>query len=68
MQDLLKAFFRRAAQTLRLMVGVGDYDGYLLHVRQHHPDLTPMTRSDYFQYCQAARYPTKDGAIKRCPC
>lgn len=59
---------RRAAQTLRLMVGVGDYDGYLEHMRGHHPEQEPMSRSDYFRYCQNARYPAKDGAIKRCPC
>ncbi len=68
MHDLLRRVFVRTAQTLRLMVGVGDYDGYLQHVRQHHPDHKPMTRSDYFHYCQTARYPTRDGEIKRCPC
>ena len=50
------------------MVGVGDYDGYLAHYREHHPDQKPMSRADYFRYCQAARYPSKDGSIKRCPC
>ncbi len=64
----LKSFFLRVAQTLRLMVGMGDYDGYLEHMREHHRDLPPMTRSDYFRYCQSARYPTKDSVIKRCPC
>ena len=68
MRELLGGFIRRTARTLRLMVGVGDYDGYLEHVRRHHPDQEPMTRSDYFHYCQAARYPTRDGTIKRCPC
>jgi uncharacterized short protein YbdD (DUF466 family) len=50
------------------MVGVGDYDGYLEHCRQHHPEQQPMSRSDYFRYGQEARYPGKDGKIKRCPC
>ncbi|HEY6130562.1 MAG TPA: YbdD/YjiX family protein [Halioglobus sp.] len=68
MKTLLQALFRRTAQTLRLMVGVGDYNAYLEHSRLHHPDLAPMSRSDYFRYCQSARYPTKDGKIKRCPC
>ena len=68
MNRFLKRIFRRAAQTLRLMVGVGDYDAYVEHVRRHHPDQELMTRSGYFRYCQTARYPAKDGKIKRCPC
>jgi uncharacterized short protein YbdD (DUF466 family) len=68
MKVLLKRSLQRVAQTLRLMVGVGDYDGYLDHVRKHHPEQQPMSRSDYFRYCQTARYPTKDGKIHRCPC
>lgn len=63
-----REFFRRVAQTLRLMVGIGDYEGYVDHMRQQHPDQQPMTKADYFRYCQMARYPTKDGKIKRCPC
>ena len=68
MKVLLKRSLQRVAQTLRLMVGVGDYDGYLDHVRKHHLEQQPMTRSEHFRYCQTARYPTKDGDIKRCPC
>jgi uncharacterized short protein YbdD (DUF466 family) len=68
MNRKLKEFFNRVAQTARLMVGVGDYANYVEHMRQHHPDRPPMTHTEYFRYCQAARYPSKDGTIKRCPC
>jgi uncharacterized short protein YbdD (DUF466 family) len=68
MNGSIKGHFRRAAQTLRLMVGVGDYEGYLEHFRDHHPEQEPMTRCEYFRYGQVARYPTRDGKIKRCPC
>jgi uncharacterized short protein YbdD (DUF466 family) len=68
MTTRIKEFGQRTAQMLRLMVGVGDYEGYLAHCRQHHPELQPMTRAEYFRYSQAARYPSKDGTIKRCPC
>ena len=64
----LVLLFRRIAQSLRLMVGVGDYEQYVAHMRAHHADAEPMSRAEYFRYCQNARYPTKDGAIKRCPC
>lgn len=60
--------FQRVAQTCRMMVGVGDYARYCEHMQQHHPELTPMTESEYFRYCQAARYPSKGGKISRCPC
>lgn len=63
-----KALFVRAAQTARLMVGVGDYQQYLTHMQSHHPDETAMSEVAYFRYCQDSRYPGKDGAIKRCPC
>lgn len=68
MKTVIKSVLRRAAQTLRLMVGVGDYEGYVAHMRHCHPGRDPMTRPEYFRYCQAARYPTKEGTIKRCPC
>jgi uncharacterized short protein YbdD (DUF466 family) len=68
MNTRIKEIGRRAAQMLRLMVGVGDYDGYLAHCHHCHPELQPMTRTEYFRYSQAARYPNGDGAIKRCPC
>jgi uncharacterized short protein YbdD (DUF466 family) len=68
MNRKLKEFFNRVAQTARLMVGVGDYANYVEHMHQHHPDRQPMTHTEYFRYCQVARYPTKDGKIKRCPC
>jgi uncharacterized short protein YbdD (DUF466 family) len=67
----VRLFFRRAAQTGRIMVGAGDYATYLEHMKSHHPQHAPMTERDYFRYCQEARYPTKSGTggkISRCPC
>jgi uncharacterized short protein YbdD (DUF466 family) len=58
----------RVVQTARLMVGVGDYQQYLLHMHSHHPDATAMSEAAYFRYCQESRYPSKDSSIKRCPC
>ena len=64
----MKFFFQRVAETARLMVGVGNYNKYCSHMQQHHPERPVMTETEYFRYGQNARYPTKDGAIKRCPC
>ena len=37
----------RAACILRRVIGVPDYDIYLTHVREHHPDATPLTREEF---------------------
>lgn len=64
----MKSFFSRLQQTARLMVGVGDYAQYRKHMCAKHPQAVPMTETEYFRYCQQARYPSKDAVIKRCPC
>lgn len=64
----MKSFFKRVAQTARLMVGVGDYDAYVTHYRMHHPERTPMTKEEYFLNRLQARYLGKKGTINRCPC
>lgn len=61
-------WLKLAAQTARLMVGVHDYDSYVVHCREHHPDLEPMSREQFFRACLDARYPGKNGKINRCPC
>ena len=32
----------RAANVVRRIIGVPDYDRYVAHVHAHHPDVTPM--------------------------
>lgn len=56
----------RVAQTARLMVGVGDYEAYLHHMRQRHPDHPPMSREAFVRRAVEARF--GGGGIKRCPC
>lgn len=56
-------------QTLKLMIGVGDYDVYVKHMQEHHPDGKLMDYKDWYRNRVDARYgASKDGAIKRCPC
>jgi len=38
---------RRIAAVVRRVVGVPDYDGYVAHVRQCHPDTVPLTREQF---------------------
>jgi len=37
----------RAACILRRVIGVPDYDIYLAHIREHHPDAKPLTREEF---------------------
>ena len=59
---------KRMQQSFRLMVGVPDYENYLAHMKQHHPDLTPMDAKTFYRHCIDARYPSAGGNMKKCPC
>ncbi len=52
---------RRLREMARLMVGVPDYERYLQHQRQHHPERTPMSYEAFFRNRQAARYGNGQG-------
>ncbi|MDM0112740.1 YbdD/YjiX family protein [Variovorax sp. J22R133] len=54
---------RTLAQSLRLMVGVPDYDTYLAHMKVTHPDREPMSYEAFFRERQQARY---GGGSGRC--
>lgn len=54
---------RHLTQSLRLMVGVPDYDTYVAHVRRTHPDREPMSYEAFFRERQQARY---GGGTGRC--
>jgi uncharacterized short protein YbdD (DUF466 family) len=52
---------RYLTQSLRLMVGVPDYGGYVKHMRATHPDQEPMSYEAFFRERQAARYGSATG-------
>jgi uncharacterized short protein YbdD (DUF466 family) len=49
-------WFERAACIVRRMIGVPDYDVYLTHMREHHPDLEPLSRDDFVRQRMESRY------------
>ncbi|NIF21957.1 YbdD/YjiX family protein [Candidatus Pantoea multigeneris] len=55
-------------ESFRLMVGVRDYQYYLSHMRQNHPQTTPMTEKEFHRYCLNARFPSEPGKVGKCPC
>ena len=67
-QSKLKLIITRLAQSFRLMVGIHDYQVYVQHMRQHHPQLQVMTEKQFYRHCLEARYPTKAGKVGKCPC
>ncbi len=62
----IRQVLARIGQTARLMVGVGDYQAYLRHMAQHHPELAPLSEADFVRRAVEARY--GGGKLQRCPC
>ncbi|WP_116142200.1 YbdD/YjiX family protein [Trinickia diaoshuihuensis] len=60
----LRSAGRYLGQALRLMVGLPDYDAYVAHMRETHPDRAPMSYEAFFRERQNARYGS--GAGKCC--
>lgn len=56
LQSALTAAWRRAVQTARLAIGVPDYDTYVRHLREHHPERPLMSYPEFFNERQQARY------------
>lgn len=54
---------RYLGQSLRLMVGMPDYDSYLNHMERTHPDQAPMSYEAFFRERLEARY---GGAAGKC--
>lgn len=63
----IATLWQRLQQSFRLMVGVPDYQTYLEHMRQHHPDLEAMDVKTFYRHCVDSRYPSS-GNLKKCPC
>ena len=47
---------RRVAKVVRTIIGVPDYDRYVAHVCERHPEQAPLTREEFEQDRLAARY------------
>ncbi len=48
-------------QAAKLMVGIPDYDTYVQHMRNKHPDRTAMSYEEFFIERQQARYGKGEG-------
>ena len=52
----MSPFFQTLRRMAHLMVGQPDYDAYLRHMAEHHPERAPMDRTAFFRNRQDARY------------
>ena len=52
----LRSAGRYLGQALRLMVGLPDYDTYVAHLREHHPERPIPSYAEFFNERQQARY------------
>jgi uncharacterized short protein YbdD (DUF466 family) len=62
----LKAWFSLLVRTARLMVGVPDYDSYVAHRQEAHPDEPVMSYAEFFRERQNARYAVGKGKFRGC--
>ena len=63
LRDDVQTAGRYLGQTMRLMIGLPDYDGYVAHMRATHPDRPVMTYEEFFRERQDARY---RGRVGKC--
>ena len=64
----IQLIWQRLQQSFRLMVGVPDYQQYLAHMQENHPDLEAMDEKTFYRHCVDVRYPSAGGNLKKCPC
>ena len=56
MKANLQAIWNRAVQAARLSCGIPDYDVYVKHLREHHPDRPVPSYKEFFRERHVARY------------
>jgi len=66
MAGLLHSLSKGLQQTAHLMVGMPDYDNYLRHMAEKHPEQPVMSRTAFFRERQQARYGGGKGSPVRC--
>jgi uncharacterized short protein YbdD (DUF466 family) len=47
---------RRVGNVIRKIIGAPDYDAYLAHVCERHPERTPLTEDEFRREWLSARY------------
>ncbi|AFC32941.1 hypothetical protein PM3016_6309 [Paenibacillus mucilaginosus 3016] len=66
MFERVKTVLQYRQQFLDLLVGVPNYETYVKHMQECHPELPVQTREEFFREAQDARYNAKGGKVSRC--
>lgn len=53
-------------QAAKMLVGMPDYDNYVAHMKNNHPDKSVMTYEEFFRERQEARYGGRGKGGFRC--
>lgn len=62
----MRLLWQKLREGGALMVGVPDYERYLAHMREVHPELVPLNRDAFVRSRMQARYGGK--GTGKCPC
>jgi uncharacterized short protein YbdD (DUF466 family) len=57
-------FTRQAKAAIKVIFNIPDYDKYMKHQRDCHPEQTSLTEKEYYMECLKERY--ESGKIKGC--
>lgn len=63
--EVFNTAITRTKQSMRLMVGVPDYEAYVNHMKTAHPERPVMSYPEFFRERQEARYGA-NGRLNRC--
>lgn len=55
-RDVALGWSREARRTANLMIGQPDYDAYVRHAAERHPDQAPLDRISFFRLHEARRF------------
>ena len=55
-QSSLSDKVRRALRVLRTIIGVPDYDRYVAHMHDHHPECEVASRDEFMRQRMESRY------------
>jgi len=58
--------WKRLVETARLCCGVPDYDNYIRHMQDKHPEREPMDYPTFFRERQNARFGGRGGGFRCC--
>jgi uncharacterized short protein YbdD (DUF466 family) len=56
MKTAVRKFWQGSVRMCRQIIGVPDYDRYVAHLREHHPERAVPTYIEFFNERQQARY------------